>query len=468
VTTDESGRPVRLAGTVQDITDRKMLEDKVEYQAFHDALTGLANRALFLDRVEHALLRRQKLNSSVAVLFLDLDDFKTVNDSLGHQAGDELLIDLARQLHASIRPSDTVARLGGDEFGVLLEDIERIDDAVGTAQRIIDTLKKPFFVQGSDLVIRASIGITVSSGDDVITSGDLLRDADTAMYAAKQHGKGSYELFEPDMQRAASERLKLRGDLQRAVDNEEFVLHYQPIVALETGEVTGAEALLRWEHPERGLVPPLEFIPFSEESGLIFPIGRWVMAEACRSAARWKAQFSDSAPSTISVNISPVRFSRPGLVEEIAAVLTETGLTSTSLVLEITESILVPDREVIRRLEELKELGVQLAIDDFGTGYSSLGYLRDFPIDILKVDKTFIDSVALGPDESALTRAVVELGRTLGLKVVAEGVEQKEQAAALRKLGCAEAQGYLFSRPLNESAMKELLKSVRGVAPLAS
>jgi diguanylate cyclase (GGDEF)-like protein/PAS domain S-box-containing protein len=459
VATDDAGQPVRLTGTLQDITDRKMLEDKVEYQAFHDSLTGLPNRALFLDRVEHALLRRQRTPSSVAVLFLDLDDFKTVNDSLGHQAGDELLIDLSRQLHASIRPADTVARLGGDEFGVLLEDIDKLDNAVGTAQRVLEIFEKPFHVEGVDLLVRGSIGIAVSKDDEVVTSGDILRDADTAMYAAKKHGKGSYELFAPEMQKAASERLQLKADLQRAVDEQEFILHYQPIVSLETGGMIGVEALVRWEHPERGLIPPLEFIPFSEESGLILAIGKWVLQEACERVALWQLMYPDNAPRSVSVNVSPMRFLRPGLVEEVAEALAVSGLPPECLVLEITESVLVSDVKVIDTLAELKDLGVNLALDDFGTGYSALSYLRDFPIDLLKVDKTFIDSVALGPNESALTRAVVELGRTLSMRVVAEGVEDDAQADVLRSIECELAQGYLFSKPLPESAMRELLKS---------
>ena len=469
-TQDASGNTVRMSGTVQDITDRKMLEDKVEYQAFHDSLTGLPNRSLFLDRVEHALLRQQRLNSRVAVLFLDLDDFKTINDSLGHQAGDELLIDLARQLHSSIRPADTVARLSGDAFGVLLEDVEMVDDAVTAAQRILDLLRRPFYVEDTEIFVRASIGIAVSDGREMVTSGDIVRDADTAMYAAKQHGKGSYELFEPEMQRAASERLRLKADLQRAVDNEEFVVHYQPIVQLDSGELEGVEALIRWEHPERGLVPPLEFIPFAEETGLILQVGKWVVREACRTVASWQKANPSSAPKSVAVNVSPVRFLRPGFVEEVREILEETGLSAKSLVLEITESVLVQDSKlVVDRLNALKELGVGLAIDDFGTGYSSLSYLKDFPLDLLKVDKSFVDSVALGPEESALTRAVVELGRTLDLKVIAEGVEESDQAEALRTLGCEFAQGYLFSKPLPVEAMEEFLQEAgREPAPAAS
>jgi EAL domain-containing protein (putative c-di-GMP-specific phosphodiesterase class I) len=358
--------------------------------------------------------------------------------------------------------------LGGDEFGMLLEDVEKVDDAVSTAQRVLDIFNRPFHIEGTDLLVRASVGIAVSGGDEVVTSGAILRDADTAMYAAKKHGKGSYELFEPEMQKAARARLQLKADLQRAVDNHEFVLHYQPIVTLDGATLTGVEALVRWEHPDRGLVQPFDFIPFCEESGLILPIGQWVLQEACRKVAEWQKAYPDTAPRTVAVNISPVRFLRPGLVEEVADVLFATGLAPESLVLEITESVLVQDNEVIGRLTELKKLGVQLAIDDFGTGYSSLSYLRDFPIDLLKVDKTFIDSVALGPDESALTRAVVELGRTLGLKVVAEGVEEEAQAEVLRSINCELAQGYLFSRPLPESAMRETLESADRFEAVAS
>jgi diguanylate cyclase (GGDEF)-like protein/PAS domain S-box-containing protein len=452
----QAGEPIHLSGTVQDISDRKLLEEQIEYQAFHDSLTSLANRALFLDRVDHALRRQRRFGTQMAILYLDIDDFKTVNDSLGHQAGDQLLVDLAGRLVTSIRGADTVARLGGDEFGVLIEDVEHLEDAVITAERIIDLLEEPFDVEGTALLARVSIGIAVVAGDEEITSGDILRDADIAMYAAKRHGKGSYEMFEPEMQRAASERLNLKADLQRAVNQKEFVLHYQPIVRVDSGELKGAEALIRWVLPDGAMVSPLRFIPLAEETGLIVPIGEWVIGEACRTLASWRKSHPHAAPETIAVNISPVHFLHPHLVEEIRAALLRHDIDPSSLVLEITESVLVQDsRAVLDRLDSLKELGVGLALDDFGTGYSSLAYLRDFPIDQLKVDKSFIDSVALGPDGSALARAVIELGRALDLKVVAEGVEEGDQHAALQALGCDFAQGYLFSRPLPAEELRE-------------
>ena len=457
VSLDADGAVTRMSGTVQDITDRKSLEEKIQHQAFHDSLTGLANRDLFLDRVGHALLRQARAGTSLAVLFLDIDDFKTVNDSLGHRAGDDLLIDVARRIHAAIRPGDTVARLGGDELAILLEDLDSVGDAVHVAERVTRLFDTSFVVDGSELFIHASIGIASSAGGDSRSPDDLLRDADVAMYEAKRNGKGTYEIFEVGMQLAAMDRLRLKADLQRAVDNEEFVLHYQPIIDLETGAIGGVEALLRWQHPERGLVPPLDFIPFAEDTGLILPIGRWVLFEACRFAATWPD--SEAGTPTISVNVSPLRFRHPGFVEELVEALDASGLPPERLVLEITESALVQDSErVVERLDELKRLGVQLAIDDFGTGYSALSYLKDFPIDVLKIDKTFIDSIAMSTEDSALARAVLHLGQTLGLKVVAEGVEEDVQASALRKLKCPHAQGFLFSRPVEGGKIMDLLE----------
>jgi diguanylate cyclase (GGDEF)-like protein/PAS domain S-box-containing protein len=456
-TLDEDGQTLSLSGTVQDITDRKALEEKVEHQAFHDSLTELANRALFLDRVEHALDRQNRGTASLAVMFVDLDDFKSVNDSMGHAVGDELLIEVARRVNGLLRPADTVARLGGDEFALLLEDMdEDTMYATAVAQRILGVLAAPFSIRGNELFVTASIGISLSSPELPLTSGELLSHADTAMYAAKRQGKGRSERFRAGMQEEAAERLRLRADLQRAVDNAEFVLHYQPVIALDSGDITGVEALIRWQHPERGLVGPTDFIPFAEENGLILPIGRWVLEEACRTATRW--QFgSAKGPLTVAVNVSAVRFRHPGFVEELNEVLTITGLPASRLVLEITESMLVRDPELVAaRLEELKRLGVGLAIDDFGTGYSSLSYLRDFPIDILKVDKAFIESVALNAEESALARAIIKLGHTLGLKVVAEGVEEGIQASALQALGCEYGQGYLFAKPLTLKNLEAL------------
>ena len=459
VTRGDDGRVTRLAGTVQDITDRKSLEDKIQHQAFHDSLTGLANRELFIDRVGHALMRQTRAGTPLAVLFLDLDDFKTVNDSLGHRAGDELLVDVARRIAEALRPGDTVARLGGDELAILLEDLDGIDGAVFVADRVTGLFDQPFVVDGSELFVHASIGIAFSGPGDSRSPDDLLRDADIAMYEAKRGGKGTFQLFEVAMRVAASERLRLKADLQRAVENGELFLHYQPIVGVGDGLVKGVEALVRWQHPERGLVAPLDFIPFAEESGLIVPIGRWVLYEACRTGASWDGP---GAPS-ISVNVSPVAFRHPGFVDELKDALAETGLPPARLVLEITESALVEDVErAVERLEELKALGVQVAIDDFGTGYSSLSYLKDFHVDVLKIDKAFIDSIALGPEDSALARAVLHLGQSLGLTIVAEGVEQSAQADTLKRLGCPLAQGYLFSRPVDAATVERLIDAAQG------
>jgi diguanylate cyclase (GGDEF)-like protein/PAS domain S-box-containing protein len=452
-----AGNVVKISGTVQDITQRKALEAEIEHQAFHDSLTGLANRALFTDRLEHALLRRARAESCLAVLFMDLDDFKTVNDSMGHSAGDGLLVDVAHRIADTLRPADTVARFGGDELAILLEDLEGVDGAIAAAKRLTRLFKSPFIVNGTELSIHASIGIAYNQGLDKKSPGELLRDADIAMYEAKRSGKGSFEVFQTGMRVAATERLELKANLQQAVEDEEFLLHYQPIVDLVTGEVSGAEALVRWLHPDKGLVPPLDFIPFAEESGLILPIGRWVLEEACRSAASWSAAGLDSPP-TVAVNLSGVRLRHPDLLQELTDVLDVTGLAPDRLILEITESVLVDDRELaVERFTELTRLGVKLAIDDFGTGYSSLSYLRDFPIDILKIDKSFIDLVALGPEDSALPRAVLKLAQTLNLKVVAEGVEGADQLAALQRLHCPFAQGYLFSKPVEGPSFEALL-----------
>jgi diguanylate cyclase (GGDEF)-like protein/PAS domain S-box-containing protein len=462
-TQDAFGRTWRLTGTVQDISERKSLEERVQHQAFHDSLTDLANRALFLDRVEHALLRRQRGAAPVAVLFCDLDDFKVVNDSMGHSVGDHLLIEVAKRVAEILRPADTIARLGGDEFAILLEDVNEVRYAESVATRILDLMQKPFSIDGTEFFVGASVGLAFSSGPDALTSSELLRHADTAMYAAKRKGKGRFELFETGMETDASDRLRLRADLQRAIDNEEFVLHYQPVIEIETGDIKGVEALIRWEHPERGLVPPMEFIPFAEESGLILEIGSWVLGEACRTAAMWDKDGHKDL--TMAVNISASRFRHPGLVKELRDALEETGLHPSKLVLELTESVLVQDVErVAERLTALKTLGVGLAIDDFGTGYSSLSYLRDFPIDVLKVDKAFIDSIALGPEDSALPRGIIKLGHTLGLKVVAEGVEEQEQADTLKNLRCESAQGYLYSRPVDVKAMSNMLVSAAAAA----
>ncbi|MGH2576785.1 MAG: putative bifunctional diguanylate cyclase/phosphodiesterase, partial [Actinomycetota bacterium] len=376
----------------RDISERKAFEEQLEHQAFHDPLTELANRALFRDRVEHALERQTRDGRPVSVLFMDLDDFKTINDTLGHAAGDQLLREAGERLKNCLRAADTAARLGGDEFGVLLEDAGTGGagvEAADVAARIMAALQDPFHLGRKEVFARGSIGIATARPDleGVPQSAEeLLRNADVAMYMAKEAGKGRYQVFEPAMHDTALRRLELKADLQRAVDNREFVLHFQPIIELETGEITGLEALLRWNHPERGMVLPLEFIPLAEETGLIVPIGRWVIEEACRQAVQLKERFP-ATPLHMAVNLSARQLQRPEIVGEIAETLMELGLDPGDLILEITESVMMRDMDLsIQRLTELKELGVKLAVDDFGTGYSSLNYIRRFPVDILKVD----------------------------------------------------------------------------------
>jgi diguanylate cyclase (GGDEF)-like protein/PAS domain S-box-containing protein len=443
----------------RDISERKQFEEQLSHQAFHDQITGLANRALFQDRVSHALERQTRDGSPVAVLFMDLDDFKTINDSLGHAAGDQLLVALAERLVGRLRTADTAARLGGDEFGVLLEDGD--DDgltAADVAGRILETLEEPFDLDGTEVYARASIGISVAEPDDPVGSADeLLRNADVAMYMAKEGGKARYQLFEPAMHDTALRRLELRAAMQRAIDHDEFRLFYQPVIELPTGKITGVEALIRWFDPEKGIVPPLDFIPLAEETGLIVPIGRWVLMEACSHAARLAETFA-ALDLHMAVNLSARQIARPEIVEEVREALAASGLDPGKLVLEITESVMIHDMDLaIGRLKELKTLGVQLAIDDFGTGYSSLNYVRRFPVDILKVDKSFIDGVTEGGESSALTAAVIELASILNLKPVAEGIERADQLEQLIAMKCDLGQGFLFAKPLPTDELEDLL-----------
>jgi diguanylate cyclase (GGDEF)-like protein len=433
-------------------------EERLAHQAFHDPLTDLANRALFLDRVRHALALRVRRGTDVAVLFVDLDDFKKVNDSLGHGAGDRLLVSAAERLCACVRTADTVARLGGDEFAVLVEDAGGPVEAAAVAERLVDALRAPFAVGGTELFVSASVGVALATGAD--GADELLRNADVAMYYAKAQRKDGHALFEPWMHETVRERLALEADLRRALERGELALFYQPIVRLDTGEVIGAEALARWRHPERGYVPPSLFIPVAEETGLIVPLGRWILRTACEQARRWQAgRAPGQAPLRVTINISGRQLQDPTFVADVRAVLAGSGVDPTSLVLEITESVLMQHTEVmLERLGELKRLGLSLAIDDFGTGYSSLGYLQRFPIDILKIDKAFVDAVRDGDGDPALARAVIALGDSLGLQTVAEGIERAEQAEGLRRLGCQLGQGYHFARPLTPAAFDELLR----------
>ncbi|HEX9693407.1 MAG TPA: EAL domain-containing protein [Actinomycetota bacterium] len=455
----------------RDVSERKAFEEQLKHQAFHDPLTELANRALFRDRVEHALERQTRDGRPVSVLFMDLDDFKTINDSLGHAVGDQLLREAGERLKNCLRAADTAARLGGDEFGILLEDGgagggEGVE-AADVAARIMASLEGPFHLGRKDVFVRASIGIATARPD--LEGGphgaeELLRNADVAMYMAKEAGKGRYQVFEPAMHDTALRRLELKADLQRAVDNGEFVLHYQPVIELETGEISGLEALLRWNHPERGMVAPMEFIPLAEETGLIVAIGRWVIEEACRQAVRVRDRYPGN-PLHMAVNLSARQLQRPEIVGEIAEILLEVGLEPGNLILEITESVMMRDMDLsIQRLTELKELGVKLAVDDFGTGYSSLNYIRRFPVDILKVDKSFVDGVNEGGEESALTAAIIELAAILKLRPVAEGIERADQLERLLDLHCDLGQGFYFARPLPMDGIDDLLAARRALA----
>ena len=432
------------------LTDAKLVEE-ANHQAFHDSLTGLPNRALFVDRLAQALSRAERTQSPVGVLFLDLDGFKTVNDSLGHAAGDELLVAVARRLQGCIRAGDTAARFGGDEFAVLVEGLKASENAVAVADKILTELRTPFRLRSRRVSINASVGIATGTS----RSEDLLRNADLAMYRAKSHGKRRYETFEPAMHAAMVERLELEADLQRAIERREFMLEYQPIVSLGTGAFVGAEALVRWKHPQRGLVPPSVFIPIAEETGQIPAIGRWVLFEACRHGAKLQATHR---PFAISVNLSSAQLQQPSLAGEVEQALRETGLDPASLVLEITETMLMVDTEAtIGRLGRLKELGIHLAVDDFGTGYSSLQYLRRFPLDLLKIAKSFVDGLGGPEEESTLARAIIELGDSFQLQVVAEGIERPSQVDRLLELGCRLGQGFYFAKPMDYRAIEYIL-----------
>jgi diguanylate cyclase (GGDEF)-like protein/PAS domain S-box-containing protein len=455
--------------TIRSIMERRELNEQLHHQAFHDALTGLANRALFRNRVEHALTRRRTPDDSVTVLFLDLDDFKVVNDSLGHEAGDYLLATVAERLQACLRPVDTPARLGGDEFAVLLEETAGEQGATEVAERILDLLRLPILLerQGGgarqavdhELFVHASIGIAISSPG--VAADELLRNADLAMYAAKTRGKGCYEIYKPSLHAATVERMQLKADLQHALERGELRLQYQPIMTIDSGRIAGLEALLRWHHPERGLVPPDRFIPLAEETGLIVPIGQWVLEQACVQARRWQ-QRQSGQPLTMSVNLSARQFQQPDLIESIRRTLVATGLNAAGLVLELTESLLMQDTDATTaKLHELKALGLRLAIDDFGTGYSSLSYLRRFPVDILKIDKSFVERLDVSGEESALAQAIVKLGHTLRLKTVAEGVEEGGQLDALRAIDCHLGQGFYFAHPLDPAGVDALLDAAR-------
>jgi diguanylate cyclase (GGDEF)-like protein len=436
------------------LTDARTLEAMNE--AFHDSLTGLASRALFQARMDRAFATAEQENAGVAMLFVDLDRFKVVNDSLGHAAGDQLLVLAAERIKKCLRSADMAARLGGDEFAVLLPLVHGLDEAVPVARRILEAMREPFELNGKETFVSCSVGVaySVAGGHD---GQELMVSADLAMYQAKKQGKDRYEIFEPAMQAVFQAGLQMEADLRRAVVRHEFELRYQPIVHLKTGEITGLEALVRWQHPERGIIPPLDFIPLAEETGMIVPIGEWVLREACRQAARWNER-RDGKPLSVSVNMSAVQLEQADLPEVVASALSNSGLPATSLVIELTESLLVDHRpSTLRQLEQIKSLGVRLAIDDFGTGYSSLAYLRRFPIDIIKIDKSFVDDVGDVPAAAALTLGIIQLGQALHLSTIAEGIEDAGQLSELTDGNCELGQGYYFAEPLNDEDMGELL-----------
>jgi diguanylate cyclase (GGDEF)-like protein/PAS domain S-box-containing protein len=448
--------------SMRDVTDRKALEDELRHQAFHDGLTGLANRALFEDRLVHAMAGSRRHRQRMAVLFIDLDDFKTINDSLGHVAGDTLLKAVAVRVARTVRPTDTAARLGGDEFGVLVEMVEAPDDALRVAKRILDALAPPIEVAGRELRVGASIGVAL--GDATSSSAEeLLRNADTAMYAAKERGKGTIEFFEDGMYERVLNRLELTGELQAALENSEFEVEYQPIVDMTSGRIVAAETLVRWRHPTRGRLAPAYFIGLAEETGLIVPLGRWIVERACAQAREWHIAHPDQAPIAVSVNVSPRQIRDPQFRSAVADTLAATELDPATLILEITETVLADRPDVVAgQLDALKELGVRIAVDDFGTGYSALSRLQQFSIDILKIDRSFVDGIESDGDKAKLVQSIVALGGTLQLDVIAEGIELEAQVEQLLAMRSPLGQGFLFSHPVSAADIHAMLTN--GVA----
>jgi diguanylate cyclase (GGDEF)-like protein/PAS domain S-box-containing protein len=447
----------------RDVSERKRLEEQLTHQAFHDPLTGLANRALFRDRVSHALALAKRQTHPITVLFLDLDDFKRVNDSLGHAEGDRLLIAAAERFLSCARAADTVARLGGDEFAILIEHTAESDGRGELLERLGTAMGHPFTLSGNQVQVTASIGVATAVADE--TADDLLRNADVAMYAAKRRGKGRSETYESRMYADVRHRLEMEAALRAAIDAQELTLHYQPIVQLGTGAIYGVEALVRWEHQTYGHLLPQHFIPLAEETGLIVKLGGWVLDEACRQVQAWRIAYPH-IPLSVSVNISGRQLQGPGIGDALGAALSASGVDPAAVILEITESVLMQQTDsVLERLQALKKLGVRLAIDDFGTGYSSLSYLQRFPIDILKIAKPFVEEVALGAERAALARAIIGLSDTLRLQTVAEGIEMAEQRVALIELGCPLGQGHHFSRAVPAEAIERMLASRRSLVP---
>jgi diguanylate cyclase (GGDEF)-like protein/PAS domain S-box-containing protein len=456
---DERGNLAGMIGVSIDISERKALEAELERRASHDLLTGLPNRRAFVDRLGQALLRtRRRKSTKVGVLFMDLDGFKSVNDSLGHEAGDRLLVALAERLKNRLRPEDALARFGGDEFAVLLESVEDPSEPIRVAQRIAQSLREPFAVNDHQVSVSTSVGITLGTAHANDDPEGMLREADAAMYRAKEQGPGRYAVFDPVMQTRVHERLELEAELRRALEQEEFVLYYQPIVSLRDGSVVGFEALLRWQHPERGLLQPSAFVPLAEETDLIVPMGRWVLEEACQQAKRWEEEHPLASHMTMEVNLSSKQLTRRELTRSVGEALRRADLEAHTLALDMTETVFIRASEAkTRALDALKKLGVRLGLDDFGTGYSSLSYLKRLPLDRVEVDRSFVKGLGDNATDTALVQIIIDLCHTLGVEVLAEGVETFDQATLLRDMGCDLGQGYYFARPLRGEELAEQL-----------
>jgi diguanylate cyclase (GGDEF)-like protein len=453
-------RAIRMAGSQADVTKRKVAEERLFHDAFHDSLTGLPNRALFTDRLGRSLWRaRRREEYRFAVVVLDLDRVKLINDSLGHVAGDRLLLALARRIEECLRAGDSAARVGGDEFAVLIDDLPDPADAIRVVTRLQQSLREPMTLGGQEVYTTASIGIAFHT-DRYERPEDMLRDADTAMYAAKAAGGSRYQVFDQGMHERAVQRLQIESSIRRAIERQELRAYYQPVVSLSTGRLRGFEALIRWEHPERGLILPAEFIPIAEETGLIHKIGRWILREACDQLARWSRELRTPEPLSVSVNLSGRQLTESDLVMGTLRILEDTGLYAEQLTLEITESAVMQDPDNAReRLGELRSLGIGISIDDFGTGYSSLSYLHRLPLTALKIDRTFVSAMSENVREAQICHAIVTLAHNLGLTVIAEGIETKEQRQRLRELHCEYGQGFHFAVPLPAEAATELVRS---------
>jgi diguanylate cyclase (GGDEF)-like protein/PAS domain S-box-containing protein len=459
VAPESSGKTARLVALVSDVTDRKQTEEQLLHDAFHDSLTGLANRALFIDRLEQLIVRcRRRGDIRFAVLFFDLDGFKSINDSFGHGVGDQMLVAIARRMERSLRPMDAIARFGGDELAVLINDTVDLGGAVHVAERIQGLLAEGFEIDGHRLAISASIGIVLNTNQHK-EAREILREADIAMYRAKAAGKAQYAVFDRDMHRSAVALLSMEQELRRAVTEYEFVMYYQPIVSLATGKLVGFEGLVRWQHPQRGLITPAQFIAVAEESGVIVPLGWWVLRESCRQIRTWQRRYPTEPPLTISVNISRKLFMQADMVDRVVAILEETALHPESLRIEIRENTVVDDESAIAKLLELRGLGVRVSVDDFGTGYSSLSYLRRFRCESVKIDTSFVSRINQAGDSRNLVETILTLADTMGLGVIAEGVETADQLDWLREMHCPHGQGYWFAKPLPADAAEQLITS---------